>query len=119
MSAETELYSALNVAGVTSLVSDRIYPDALPEDCVYPAIVFARTNTTPVVSIGSQHFADFVDFGVSVWGKTRTQVDTVASAVEVALRVAGHEITNREAGFDPDTGLVATTITVTVAVLTA
>lgn len=119
MSAETELYDALNVGGVTSLVSARIYPDALPEGCVYPAIVFARSSTTPVVSISSQHFADFCDFGVSVWGKTRSQVDTVAAAMEVALRVAGHDITNREAGFDPDTGLVATTITVTVAVLTA
>ena len=119
MSAEAELYAALNVDAVTGLVGDRIYPDAMPEGGVYPAIVFSRSNTTPVVSIGSQHFGDFVDFGVSVWGKTRTQVDTVASAVEVALRVAGHEITNREAGFDPDTGLVATTITVTVAVLTA
>lgn len=119
MSAETELYSALNVVGVTSLVSDRIYPDALPEGCVYPAIVFSRSNTAPVVSISSQHYADFADFGVSVWGKTRTQVNTVASAMEVALRVAGHEITNREAEFDPDTGLVGTIITVTVAVLTA
>jgi len=119
VSAETELYAALNVAGVTSLVSSRIYPDALPEDCGYPAIVFARTNTTPVVSIGSQHFVDFVDFGISVWGKTRTQADEVAVAMEVALRTAGHQITNREAGFDPDTGLVATTLTITVTVLTA
>lgn len=116
MSAESDLYAALDVPAVNALVSSRIYPDALPEQCAYPAIVFARANTTPIVSLSSQHFADIVDIAISVWGKTRAQVDAVADAMQIALRTAGHAVTNREAGFDPETALVATTISVTVTV---
>lgn len=113
MSAESDLYASLNVAGVTALVSSRIYPDMLPEGAAYPAVVYARTGTDPIDSISSMHFGDFVTFAVSVWGKTRTQADAAADAVEAALRSAGHQVVGRDAGADDQTGLVASTINVT------
>lgn len=111
MPAEADIFAAINVAGVTSLIGSRIYTDVLPENCAYPAVVWVRSGTTPIDSISSIHFGDFVDFGISVWGKTRKDVDAVADAIVTALYAAKHGITGREAGYDPDTGLMATTIT--------
>lgn len=118
MSAESELFQALDVPTVATHLAERIYPDFLPEGATLPAVVYGRSATNPVVSIGSVHFADFVDFTVTVWGKPpRAGVDAAADAVEVSLRLAGHNVTGREAGADPETGLLATTINVTVMAL--
>lgn len=114
MSAESDLYDSLNVVGVTSVVSTRIYPDVLPEGCVYPAIVYARSSTDPVDSIGGVHYGDFVSFSVSAWGKTRASADAAADAIESALRVSGHQVTGREAGYDQEVGLMASTVTTVV-----
>jgi hypothetical protein len=114
VSAESILYTALNVAGVTAIVGTEMHPDYLPEKTTYPAIVYARASTEPIDSISSVHFGDFVTFTISAWAKTRTQADQAADATEVALRAAGHSVTGREAGFDPETGLMASTITAVV-----
>jgi len=112
VSAESDLYDSLNVAGVTALVSSRIYPDVLPEGCAYPAIVFARSGTDPIESINSIHYGDFVTFAVSIWSNTRATADAVADAVETALRVGGHQVTGRDSGYDSEVGLMASSITV-------
>ncbi len=118
MSAETELYAALSVPSVAAFVGNRIYPDFLPEGCTFPAVVYARAATNPVVSIGSVHYGDFVDLTVTLWGKPpRSALDSAADAIEPALRLAGHNITGRESGADPETGLIATTINVQVLAL--
>ena len=114
MSAESAFYQAINVAGITALVSTRIYPDALPEGCAYPAIVFTRESTEAIVTIGGVKLADDVTFTISAWAETRTAADAVADALEVALRAAGHGVTGRDGGFDSETGLLASTITATV-----
>ena len=87
MSAETELYAALSgAAGITALVSNRIYPDAIPEEVALPALVFSRLSTEPVVSISGQKFAETVRFQITAWGVTRTAADAVAVQVENALQ---------------------------------
>lgn len=113
MTAETSFYSLLSGAsGVTSLVSTRIYPDVLPEGCAYPAIVFARNRTDPVQSVSGQSFGADVDLAVGVWAKTRTSADTVAAAVIAAIGSSEFVLNGREAAFDPETGLFATTLSV-------
>lgn len=111
MSVETSVFSVLSAAaGVSALVEQRIYPDVLPETTVYPAVVFARTRTDPVYSIGSVYFGADVGIQVGCWGKTRTEADAVGSAVEAALRAAGMPHQGKQAGYDPDTDLFATVI---------
>lgn len=113
MSAESDLFAALDVTGVNTLVSQRIYPDFLPEKAAHPAVVYARSNTEPITSISNVHFGDFVSFTVNAWGLDRDSVDAVADAIEVALRAAGHNVTGRDAGADPETALLSASIQVT------
>lgn len=108
MAAEDALYTLLSgAAGVTALVATRIYPDVLPEDCAYPAVVFARTGTETYVGIGNQVFGADVQLSIGCWGKTRTSVDAVAAAVEAALSGTAFLRTGRESAFDAETGLYA------------
>jgi hypothetical protein len=113
MSAETELYTKLSgTSGITSLVSTRIYPDVLPEGCTYPAIVFARIRTEPVISLGGQSFGSDVELTLGAWGKTRTSSDAVAAAIASTLVGSAFVQLGREAAFDPETGLFASIISV-------
>lgn len=114
MSAESDLYAILSGdAAITALVGTRIYPDAMPEETTYPAIVFSRTSTEPVGTISGQRFGEFASMQVGCWAKTRGASDAVATAVTDALIVAGEMDTARQGGFDPETGLFATTVDVT------
>lgn len=113
MSVETDFYSLLSAAaGVTALVGTRIYPDALPEECDYPAAVFARARTDEVRSVSGQVFGADVDLQVGCWAETRAAADAVAVAIE-ALLTGTWVRTAREAVFDPQSGLYATNLTVT------
>lgn len=115
MVAEDSLYSLLSgAAGITALVSTRIYPDAMPEGCAYPAIVYARTGTEPITSISNVNFGADVTLNVQCWGKTRSSADAVAVAVASAVAGGIFYLASREAGFDPETGLFATVVTLTV-----
>lgn len=112
MIAENSLYSLLSAAtGVTALVADRLYPDAMPEGCAYPAVVFSRTGTEPIPSISGQNFGGTVTLSIGCWAKTRTDVDAVALAISTAVAGTAFSQTGRDAGFDNETGLFATILT--------
>ncbi len=114
MAAEASLYSLLTgTAGVTALVSTRIYPDLLPENCAYPAIVFARSNTDPLIGISGQVFGTDIELSIGCWAATRTSADAVASAVEAAIAGSDFYRVTRSAVADPDSGLLGTNVTVT------
>lgn len=111
MSAETLVFSALSShAPLAAWVSDRIYPDVLPEKTAYPAVVFARERTDPVYSISNHYFGADVSLQVGCWGKTRSEADAVAVAALVALESAGLLPKGRTAGYDPETDLYAAVI---------
>lgn len=114
MSAESTVYSALSGhAPLVALVSTRIYPDAMPEKTIYPAVVYSRSATEPIRTIhGSIVASAFIDLSVSCWGKTRTQADAVADAAIDALEAAKQNWTARSAGYDSETDLYATVIEV-------
>lgn len=113
MSVESDFYSLLSGAGaVTALVATRIYPDALPEECDYPAVVFARARTDEVRSVSGQVFGADVDLLVGCWAVTRAAADAVAVAIEGLLTGTWVRVA-REAVFDPQSGLYATNLTVT------
>ncbi|MFI0609115.1 MAG: DUF3168 domain-containing protein [Anaerolineae bacterium] len=113
MSAESDLYALLDAhVGLAAQVGERIYPDALPEDCTYPALVFARVGSETIVGISGQRFGEFVDFRIETWARTRLAADAAAIQVDTCLTAAGDPPSGRSAGFDPETGLYAAIIEV-------
>lgn len=117
MTAETDLFAALNVAGVNALIGQKFYPDFVPEDQDLPAIAYARSGTEPIVSISNVKFGDFVSFTVMCWAADRDTADAMADVVEAALRTAGHDVTGRAAGADEETGYVSSSVLVTLLVV--
>ena len=116
MSVESDFYTLLSGnSGVTALVGTRIYPDELPEECDYPAVVFARTRTdeVPYRTVSGQTMGADVDLAVSCWAETRTAADAVAVAIEAALSGTAFYRADRAAAADPETGLKATVLPVT------
>lgn len=114
MTVESDFYTLLSGnPGVVAKVSTRLYPDALPEECAYPAIVFSRTRTEPLIGLSGQVFGADVDLTVGCWAATRTAADLAAVAVEAALVSSAFTRVAREAVMDPETGLLATILTVT------
>lgn len=118
MSAETTLYGILAAApSVTALVGSgaaaRIYPDAMPEDCAYPALVYVRAGTDPIVTIDGLKHGEFATLSVQAWANTRGDADAVADAVELALLAAGEIPADRQAAYDPEMGLFAASLAVT------
>lgn len=115
MSAETMVFSALSShAPLVALVSNRVYPDVLPEKAIYPAVVFSRERTDPIYSISNDYFGADVGLQIQCWGKTRTEADAVAVAVSDALVVAGIVPSGRSSGYDQETDLFASLIDIEV-----
>ena len=113
MSSETEIYAALSASvALSAIVSTKIYPDAIPEDKLPPAVVYQRSSTELVVTIGGAVLAEIARFAVTAWSATRAQADSAADSVVAALAAAGQQMSGRSAGIDPETGLFATTIDV-------
>lgn len=111
MSAETELYAVLSgAAGLTALVGNRIYPDAIPEDAALPAVVYARASTEPVLSVSGQKFAETARLTISAWAKTRTAAAAAGDQIEAALLAAWQPALNRSSVFDGEVGLYAATV---------
>lgn len=121
MSAESSLYAILTAhAPLTALVGAgadaRIYPDALPEECDYPALVTTRSATEPIATLHGTVAGAFVTLAISCWGGSRDQSDAVAAAVESALAAAGEIPLARAGGYAPEMDLYATTLEVTLLV---
>lgn len=113
MSVEADFYALLSGAGaVTALVGARIYPDVLPEECSYPAVVFARGHTELIRGLSGASFGGDVDLNVGCWAKTRGAADALAAAVVAALTPGIWSTPGPEAAYDPETGLYATTLIV-------
>lgn len=111
MSAETELYAALSgLAGLTVLVSSRIYPDAIPENSALPAVVYVRAGTNPTYTIGGQLACEEAKLAITAWAETREQAEAVADQMRIAVDLAGNPISDRSSGFDNEVGLFAVTI---------
>ena len=115
MSPESILNGVLSGASALSaLVADRIYPDVLPAETAYPAIVFAREKTGRITSISGQSFGAEIVFHIAAWGKSRTQVDAVADQIEIAADASSQIVLgDRTASYDPETDLFAAGIEIT------
>lgn len=112
MSAETLIYGTLSsAAGVTALVSTRIYPDFLAQEIVLPAIVTQRSETEYVNTIHNG-IAQATRITMESWcmAATRFGAEALADAAEISLPVGGFRIVNRYPEFDPETATFAAVV---------
>lgn len=115
MPAETAVYAALSGhAPLVAIVGTRIYPDVLPEDCIYPAIVFSRERTDPYYTVSGAYLGADVGLQVGCWSNSRTQADAVALASIAALAASGMPHQGQNAGYDAESALYASAIEVEV-----
>jgi len=86
-----------NDSAVTAIVSNRIYPILMEEDTKLPAISYT------VSTIDSEYSKtawanDFVNFEVSMYAKSYSGVNTLASAVRSSLERTGGTYTTTMVG---------------------
>lgn len=114
MSAETALYTVLSgYAGLTALVSTRIYPDAIPEDKALPAVVYSNEGATPETCLDNSIAATSTRFRIVAWGTTRTAAAGVGDQIVAALIASGVPYDNRFSGFDAEVGQFADIVEIT------
>lgn len=87
--AQKAVYNILsNAAGVTALVSTRIYPQRLPAGTSYPAITYQRISDVPWMT-KSSYISGQSRVQVNVFSKTNDNATAIETAVIAALnRVA-------------------------------
>ena len=86
MSAGKAIYGILSAnAGVTALVSTRIYPDIATQDTAFPFVVYQIEGTAPSDTKDGVSKLDMVDFAVMAYAKTYTNAQDIASACRTAL----------------------------------
>lgn len=86
MSTGKAIYGILSAnAGVTALVSTRIYPDMATQDTAFPFVVYQIEGTTPSDTKDGASKMDMVDFAVMAYAKSYTNAQDIASACRTAL----------------------------------
>jgi len=84
MTLKEALYSRLSgYAGLSALVSDRIYPGEIPQDDDLPAVTVQRISRRRLRTSGTDPDLSASRFRVRSWA------ETVAGAEEIAVQVKG------------------------------
>jgi hypothetical protein len=87
MSIESLLYTRLSTYAGLALVSDRIYPLILPQECVLPAISYQRVATQPRESCMAEDAGIARPrFQITAWDSTFDGVRDLAEQVRGALQ---------------------------------
>ena len=87
MLLEQALYSYLSgVAGLTALVSTRIYPLMMPQDVTLPAVTYQRISGPRVHTMGTDPGLESPRFQLSSWASSYSSVKAVAEQVRLALQ---------------------------------
>jgi hypothetical protein len=86
---QSDIYKLLSEnAGITSLVSTRIYPIELPQGGAVPAIVYT-TNIVPVKSLDGESGLDNCFVEIVCWAENYLKAHLVAEAVRTAFESSG------------------------------
>lgn len=110
-SAEATLYTILSTAaGVTALVSTRIYPDLVPEEKAAPYIGYERVSTEPLGTLEGTVLSERIGIMIACWADTRITAEQLADAVRTAMLGSGWRAESRGAEVDESTGRMAATL---------
>ncbi len=114
MSAETALRALLVADGPTAaLVGTRVSADRIEQGAVRPFVVFARTSSLPITTIGGVVLRTMVSLDVQCWADTRAGADALGDAVTTAVRgVISQTVPGRSAVYDSDLDLHGTVLNV-------
>jgi len=83
---EEAIYSILSSdASVTALVSTRIYPFFLPQECTLPAITFYRVSTDREYAFMTDPGYATVRISIDILGESASSTMSVAEVVRTAL----------------------------------
>lgn len=92
MTVETDLYDTLAAAaGVTALVSTRIYPIKAPESATQPYIVYSLIQADRFDTLAGSGDPALYRFQIECIGTTYASSKSVAAAVIAALQGNGYE----------------------------
>lgn len=81
------LYSYLSgYAGLTALVSKRIYPNKLPQKTVYPAVTYQRISGSRDHEFKTDSSLVHPVYQISCWDTSRKGADAAAKQVRLALQ---------------------------------
>jgi len=113
MTAETDLYDALDAdVPLAALVGEQIYPDAVPQDKPWPAVVYQRGGTSPVMTIHGTKCGEWATFQIFCVAETRGSAEAIATAVVTALLSANFQLEDRSAGYDSNVDVHTVTVQV-------
>ena len=107
MSVEAVIYAALSGhAPLTALVAARIYPVTLPEDCIYPAVVYQLADRQYLRTLCGDAGASLNSVAVDSYAPTYSEARAVADAVRAALAaVPGCSVGSESDQHEPDMDL--------------
>lgn len=71
--------------GLTALVSDRIYPDVMPDAPTYPSVTFQKVSGSSARGAMNDPPLMAASFQVSSWAKSRAQASKIAAQARKAL----------------------------------
>lgn len=72
-------------AGVAAIAAGRIYPEALPQEPVYPAIVYHRVGTGRSIHMGGADGLADARFQFDCWGRTFAESRQLSEQVRLAF----------------------------------
>lgn len=90
MNISRAIYTILSAhAGLTSLVSTKIYPVVAPQQTAFPYVVFSTDSVEPINRQTGTAMAEYVNLDVNVVSKIVDENESIAKQVRLALdRVA-------------------------------
>jgi len=87
MTVEAAVFGLLSSdAGVSGMVSSRIYPVKLPQDPTYPALTYFRVSALRHSSMGNDTGLVEKRIQVSSWAKLYSEVNDLAERVRDAMQ---------------------------------
>lgn len=95
MSIESDLYSGLTGhAGLSALISTRLYPDVAAQNATRPYAVYQRISTVKTQAISGVVVSELPRFQFSIYADTALSALNVAAQVQAALLAfAGSSVT--------------------------
>jgi len=83
---DTALYARLSgYAGLTALVSTRIYPAPIPQNPTYPLVTYQEIDRVSPHTMGTLAGVTHIRYQIDSWATTLAGAKAVAAQVEAAL----------------------------------
>lgn len=113
--SEALFYQLTHTAGVTALVSTRVYPDLMPQNPTMPAVVYQMIDNVREERHRGQTGDARPKFQLTCWGTTALSAAAVAVQVRLAIMAMSGSVNsvtikgvwnaNETRGYEPDTQL--------------